>query len=157
MGAFVALEATRLAEQSGAAVSNLVISGSNPLSVDRLLPRQATDDESLLGWLVELGGIEPEVAAEPELIEFILPLVKADLDLIETYDGTETSRVVADLLVIYGRNDQLVDPESLAGWSRYSAEGRAEVVEFPGNHFYLGNPGPELLSRLAELVQDTRK
>jgi pyochelin biosynthetic protein PchC len=101
-------------------------------------------DEAFIEHLTALGGTPPEVLANRELMEFILPFLRADFQLINTY---QPSTLVSDedgrspplsvpLLVLSGRQDLGCPPQASRDWATVTS-GTAEVHEFDGGHFFI--------------------
>jgi pyochelin biosynthetic protein PchC len=103
-------------------------------------------DEAFIEHLTALGGTPPEVLANRELMEFILPFLRADFQLINTYqpstlvsdeDG-HSPPLSAPLLVLSGRQDIGCPPQASRDWAVVTS-GTAEVHEFDGGHFFIDN------------------
>lgn len=138
MGAVVAFEFARIAEQRGIAVRNLWVSaGPVPSSVASLadLP---TDDEELLTDLADLGGTDPRLLADEEFAELLINAARCDYEALNRYDCGDGVRIRADIHVVAGRHDQRVDAGSLRRWAKHT-NGAFTLSFFDGGHFYLNN------------------
>lgn len=47
--------------------------------------RSELSDEDFLRWLSSMGGTPPELLGNPEVLQFFLPALKADLHVVENY------------------------------------------------------------------------
>lgn len=47
--------------------------------------RSNLSDEDFLKWMSLIGGTPPELLANPEVMKFFLPALKADLHVVENY------------------------------------------------------------------------
>ncbi|PWJ23316.1 surfactin synthase thioesterase subunit [Branchiibius hedensis] len=79
------------------------------------------------------GRIPAEVMADDELLELVVPAIRADYQALETYQVDEGAAVDADVIAVVGYEDHLLSAEQLRGWSRH-ARGRFTVHVVPGPH-----------------------
>lgn len=47
--------------------------------------RSHLSDEEFLQWMISLGGTPPEILANPEALKLFLPVLRADLKVVENY------------------------------------------------------------------------
>jgi medium-chain acyl-[acyl-carrier-protein] hydrolase len=82
------------------------------------------------------GGISPAVLAEPDLMEMLLPILKADTKMFETYQYLPGAPLACPIYAVAGEQDPQCPPSSMAGWkSETTGSLFAETV--PGNHFFI--------------------
>ncbi|MET8388555.1 alpha/beta fold hydrolase [Streptosporangium canum] len=145
MGAAVAHEvARRLEERERVPLAGLVVSGRP--APDRLRPAEVHlgGDEALLTDLRRLGGTSEEVLADPALRALVLPALRADYRLIETYEPRPRPPVRTPICVCLGDADPEVDLDEAAAWADHTAGGFG-LRAFPGDHFYLVAHEDELI------------
>jgi surfactin synthase thioesterase subunit len=91
-------------------------------------------DEDLLKQIARLGGLDAEVAASADMLEFILPSLRADIALFETYDAAGLIPLNLPLVAVWGAHDPSVDGETVAQWAAYTTNEfnleRAEAGHF---------------------------
>ena len=102
----------------------------------------------LVDRLVAGGGIPAEVLAEPDLMELLLPTLRADLRWLDGYRYREQPPLSVPITVFAGADDAVVPPDLMHGWARHSTEPFAMHV-LPGGHFFLH----EQLPQLARLIE----
>ncbi|MBO3747482.1 thioesterase [Streptosporangiaceae bacterium NEAU-GS5] len=95
-------------------------------------------DEGLAAALVAIGGIPEEIRRESDLLAFLLPTVRADLTLSETYQYQEEPPLACPLSVFGGDADPLAAPDALHQWRRHS-DGPVQIHLYPGHHFYISD------------------
>lgn len=98
----------------------------------------------LLEALQRLNGTPQELFAEVELLDMILPALRADLAVYETYVYRQRPALSVPIIACGGRNDVRVTPEQLEAW-REQAVGHFECHLFAGNHFFLNDARPQLM------------
>jgi medium-chain acyl-[acyl-carrier-protein] hydrolase len=88
------------------------------------------------------------VLAQPELRDLILPILRADFTICETYSYTEEPPLDCPLSAYGGLRDVHVGRDRLEAWRTQTA--RAFLVRmFPGDHFFLNSDRVLLLRVLA--------
>ena len=164
MGSLVAYEvARRFSEGAHPAPSCLVVSGRRGPRIPshrRIL--HGLPDGEFLAEVVRLGGMPQEIVDTPDLMELLLPVLRADYELSETYrpssaawlgrgaapdaadPATPGARLRCPVAAYMGAADPEVDHAGLRGWRR---ETTGEFVGriFPGDHFYLRGGRPDVL------------
>ncbi|MDI3404150.1 thioesterase II family protein [Streptomyces cavernicola] len=139
MGGFVAFELARVLEaRFGMRAEALVVSGCQaPRSPGReLLPqRRELSDDALWASAVELNGIPEGVMQSPELKALLLPTLRADFAVFETYAYREGRRLSCPVHVFAGEEDVEAPAADLWKWEE---ETRAafRLTEMPGGHFF---------------------
>lgn len=139
MGTSVAYELThRLRARRGPEPRALVLAGRRaPHRVQNRDPVYDKPDADLIDHLRELGGTPEEVLASQELMSLILPMIRADFGLVETYQPDLSRPPLDQPLVVYGGADDEDTPiEELEAWRELTRGGvRAQIL--PGGHFFL--------------------
>jgi medium-chain acyl-[acyl-carrier-protein] hydrolase len=145
MGSLVAYEvARRLSEGSDQVPSCLVVSGRRGPRVPSHRPviHRLPDDE-FLAEVVRLGGMPQEILDQPDLVELILPVLRADYELAELYQPLPGGRLTCPIAAYLGAADPEVDYTGLCGWRQETSEFAVRI--FPGDHFYLKGDRPDVL------------
>jgi surfactin synthase thioesterase subunit len=132
LGAVVALETVRSLQERDVEVAHLFASGS----ADGPLPCPAEpvgeDDDATILRLLELGGTPPELAADPDFQELVLPYVRADGRMFHAYEHRAEPFLRCPVSTIVGDADADADRRP---WRELTGTFREYVV--PGDHFYL--------------------
>jgi len=112
-------------------------------------PMHELDDAAFVEGLRRLEGTPAEVLENAELMELVLPVLRADFRAIETYRWREGPPLRARLLVLGGESDPDTDPASLQAWAEVTQGGcRSELL--PGGHFFLNEQRERVLALLRE-------
>ncbi len=151
MGAIVGYEvAQRLRAAYGLQPSHLMASARR---APHLPPEPDEDyklpDDQLIERLREINGTPAEVLEHPELMALMLPLLRADFELNDTYQPAAYPPFACPITAFGGRDDDELLPGGLEAWSEVTT-GRFALKMFPGDHFYLN----EHRGRLLEVVAD---
>jgi len=159
MGATVGYElARRLREEGRAEPSHLFVSGCRaPQMAETREITYTLPDPEFIEELRRLNGTPQEVLDHAELLQLILPLLRADFAAIQTYTYVEGPRLECQLTAVGGRDDVEVTREHLAPWGELTT-GAFSLQIIPGDHFFLHasqNMLLEIIARqLAPLVRD---
>ncbi|MDX3696404.1 thioesterase domain-containing protein [Streptomyces europaeiscabiei] len=147
MGALLAHTLTlRLREEGRGGPRHLFVSGRPAPQVGHRGPvRHQLSDPGLTKVLRELGGMPEEAFAVPELMEWMLPLVRADFAVSETHRPAAPGPPL-DLPVtaLGGLNDPLVPTDDLYAW-RESTNDPFAAYLFEGGHFYLHDAAEQVV------------
>jgi medium-chain acyl-[acyl-carrier-protein] hydrolase len=151
MGALIAFEVVReLRRKYGFVPEALVVASYlPPHEIRTTRPYHDAPPDDLRARLAEVGGVAPEMLADDELFELMLPTLRADFSLFETYEYRPEEALSSDIIAIVGSADPYVSSASLAGWQQHTS-GTFEIREFPGGHFFLRDSPPAL-----EMVRQT--
>ena len=136
MGAVVAFEFARTAEERGAAVRKLWVSAGPPPCVVADMPELPTSDDRLLADIADLGGTDPELLADEEFSELLRTAVRADYEAFNRYDPNPDVRIDADIHVLGGRDDHRIDTDVLRLWEKHT-NGSFVMSLYDGGHFYV--------------------
>jgi medium-chain acyl-[acyl-carrier-protein] hydrolase len=101
-------------------------------------------DDRLLEAIRELGGTPADVSDDLEIMSFLLPVIRTDLRITETWRPVRDRRVPCPVSVFSAFSDMTVNPQTMNGWSDVTlAEFRHTTL--PGDHFYLHEHRDKLL------------
>lgn len=85
--------------------------------------------------LKELGGSPKEVLEHDTLMDFFLPILRADFELVETYNYTQKEPLNIPITVFIGDKDEATFEEAQA-WQEESTQ-KVQIHVLPGDHFFL--------------------
>lgn len=136
MGAAVAYEVTRRLERRGKNLTRLIVSAHPAPHRQRPNMVHRMDDEGLIADVVGLNAASAARFEDPALRQLVLPTIRADYRLIETYRPASPGRVHTPIAAVINLDDREVDAEEARGWSDCTT-GDFELRQLPGGHFYL--------------------
>ena len=157
MGALLAFELARTLHQRGESqLAHLLLSGRRaPHLPDPEAPMRQLDDDAFVAEIRRrYGGIPAEVLQHRDLMQMLLPGLRADMTAIETHEFRPSPPLSCPLTVFCGDIDHRALPEQLAQWQAYSKH-PLQVRMFRGGHFYFSDASvrAELLNELAHLLE----
>ncbi|MED3394086.1 thioesterase II family protein [Bacillus wiedmannii] len=153
MGGILAFEITKKIQQSAHNLPIFVIvSGRRPphIIINQFPASHSEHDiKEILTNLKKIGGV-PENLGNSSISELFLPVLKADLELIQTYDYyLNNIKLNAPLLILYANNDPLTKEKHIEEWDCYTIKS-CEFIEFEGDHFFIYKERDKVLGLVSE-------
>jgi medium-chain acyl-[acyl-carrier-protein] hydrolase len=138
MGALLAFElACALQMRLGLVPLHLFVAGRNAPQMPRALAHLAgLDDEKLVEELRQLNGTPRPVLEDPDLMQLLLPVLKADFALCAAYTHVEREPLRCPITALGGLQDAHADFAGLQAWRDHTSAAFA-VRMVSGDHFFL--------------------
>jgi medium-chain acyl-[acyl-carrier-protein] hydrolase len=151
LGALVGFELARqLRRQSGVQPVRLFVSADRaPQIPSRDRPIHALPEGEFLVELRRLNGIPGKVLEDVEVMQFMLPVLRADFAVYETYAYTTDSPLDCFISGFGGVQDHRVRRGDLEAW-RDQTSVSFSLRMFPGDHFFLNTAQTLLLQALSQ-------
>jgi medium-chain acyl-[acyl-carrier-protein] hydrolase len=140
MGALVGFELARLLrERGGPAPAHLFVSGCRAPQLPGNLPvTYDLPDVEFIEYLRSLNGTPAEVFDHPELLELLLPLLRADFTVVETYRYRPGPALDCPVTAFGGARDLKVSQAKTEAWG-VQTSGAFDARIMPGGHFFLND------------------
>jgi len=151
MGAVLAVEVARgLASNGLPAPSHLIVSGRRPPHMpDPESPIHSLSDAEFVAEINRrYGGIPPEILENHDILELLLPCLRADIIALEMYRPAQRRPLPCPIAAFGGEDDALTPRAHLEAW-RDETTGPFEVCLFPGGHFYLEPHRSAVLAKIS--------
>ncbi|PYT09308.1 MAG: putative thioesterase [Acidobacteria bacterium] len=97
--------------------------------------------------LRSLNGTPKEVLEHPELLELLIPRLRADFEVVQTYVYNADAPLECPITVYGGLQDEMSRTQ-LDAW-RQQTRGPFKVRMFPGDHFFIRTCEPLVLQTLS--------
>jgi surfactin synthase thioesterase subunit len=148
MGGMISFELARqLRREGGPLPVHLFISARCcPEQVDDLHTNE-TPDEDLIQRLRHYEGTPKEVLENAELMQLLLPVIRADMVLCDTYVCDAEPPLPTPITAFGGLQDHLSARPCLEGWQNYTS-GRFKLRMFPAGHFFLRTSEKSILEAI---------
>ena len=146
MGALLAFEMAKRLYPRGIEPVHLFASGCRAphLPGRRSMDRHVLPDREFVAAVQALNGIPAEIAENQDLMDLVLPTLRSDFRLVETYLHHPQRPLCCSVSAIGGLQDNEVLREDLAAWSCHTT-GRFKVHMLPGDHFFVTSSRTSLL------------
>ncbi|MCW8127255.1 thioesterase II family protein [Microbulbifer halophilus] len=155
LGALVAFETERRLRAQGRPPARALFVSARRAPDLPVPPRRLhkAPDGELIEFLREQGGT-PETALQmPEILELLLPVLRADLHLYEDYHFREESPLECPIHALAGREDSGTPAEAMRAWRPHTRD-NFSLTFFDGGHFYLQQQQSALLAYLNSLLTE---
>jgi medium-chain acyl-[acyl-carrier-protein] hydrolase len=156
MGALISFGLARELRRRGQPVPiALFLSGRGaPQIPDPDPPVFSLPDPEFIAELRRLNGTPRELLDSSELKEFFLPTIRADFELVETYEYEPEPPLTCNICAYGGLQDAHVPAVNLKEWQKQTS-GPFKARMFPGDHFYI-HTSDDLLHALRRDLLDLR-
>lgn len=146
MGALTSFELARLLRREGRRQpSHLFVSGATAPQIPDTSPvRFDLPEPEFLDVLRRLNGTPHEVLENEELLQLMLPRLRADFELLQFYKYVDEPPFSFPITAFGGLQDKEVDRAALEGW-RVQTAANFVLRNFPGDHFFLHSDRSRLL------------
>jgi medium-chain acyl-[acyl-carrier-protein] hydrolase len=152
VGALLAFEVARRLRAEGLRQPSRLLVSAYPSP--RVPVKEVTYDlptEQFVAKVRELDGTPPEILESPELLEIVLPTLRADFAVADRYRYRSADPLSCPIDAFCGVDDDEISREDVLAWSRETTgEFRLHVI--PGGHFFLHDRRRELLEAVSRLL-----
>ncbi|MEM1370558.1 MAG: alpha/beta fold hydrolase [Cyanobacteria bacterium P01_H01_bin.15] len=140
LGALLAYEFSHWTRQKRQQVPKkiFVSAASSPNLPQREPLMHVLNDQDFIAELKRYNGTPHEVLENTELMEFMLPTLKADFAILETYQYPAHPILKSPIQGFWGQTDEIVTQEEMQAWSHLTID--YSLKTFPGDHFFLFEP-----------------
>jgi surfactin synthase thioesterase subunit len=154
LGALIGFELTRyLKTNVHKEPSQLFVSGSRaPHLLRTETPSYTLPDEEFQRRIARFNGTPREILEHQELMSLMLPILRADLELFETYTYRDEPRLSCPIRAFAGLQDPMVPLDDARQWNSHTS-GAFSISVLPGDHFFVANSERQLISTLCEDIE----
>lgn len=156
MGALISFELSwELIRRYSAAPQHLFVSGRSAPQWPKTQPATfRLPHDEFLGELKRLNGTPREVLENSELMELFLGILRADFEMVETYEYQRRGPLECPITVYSGLHDEDVPSESCHAW-REQTTSRCKIRMLNGDHFFIRDPRSEFVNVFRKDVLST--
>ena len=154
LGALIGFELARQAERDGLrGPQHLFVSGASApqIPTHRDPPRHLWPQALLMEELARIGGTPRELLDNRELMSLVLPMLRADFAMVDTYRFEHGLDLDMPVTAFGGLEDYDVSREMLTGW-RDRTQGDFAMAMFAGDHFFIHAVAPLLGGIIADTL-----
>lgn len=138
MGAHIAFELTReLAQRERRLPSRLFVSARRaPQLPDTRPPTYDLPEQQFLDEVTKLKGTPLEILQHPDLLALVMPVLRADMQICETYRFAEGPPISTPITAFAGLQDERCPSSVVEPW-REQTLGGFQLFECEGDHFFI--------------------
>jgi medium-chain acyl-[acyl-carrier-protein] hydrolase len=153
LGALLAFEtAHALRTSCGVDAAHLFVSGYNAPQLDHDVDDVSQlDDEGLIDKIRELNCTPETVLQNRELMQLMLPVIRADFELCRSYVYRQRPPLNCPLTVLGGIQDPRTDRQGLEAW-RVQTRSSFALRHWPGDHFFVAEQETAVLEEISRAI-----
>lgn len=150
MGALIAFELWRFLRRAAARQpALLLVSGGRAPDVPEGKRDFELSDEDFVAMLRRLDGTPAELLDNPEALQLLLPVLRADFEATQTYVYYDEPPFAGRIKAFGGVRDSATVREVILPWERHTT-GSFSLSMLPGGHFFIEESRAELLAIVAD-------
>ncbi|MWC28972.1 thioesterase II family protein [Paenibacillus sp. MMS18-CY102] len=154
MGALLGFETARqLLREYAKPIGHLFVSAFKAPHLPRMkTERYRLSDEDLIEELRHFNGTPEILLKDKELMDMFLPVMRADLEVCETYEYRDDNPLPFPITAFGGLYDQGITPSELSDWYEQTSEA-FQLELFQGDHFIVHSHRNEMLDYMKKFVK----
>jgi medium-chain acyl-[acyl-carrier-protein] hydrolase len=154
MGALLAFELAHEVRRFGFEPVRLFVSACCAPHVKRESPlHHKLPHDDFVKQLRTLDGTPREILDSRESLEMFLPLLRADLQMVDLYAYKNRPPLTCPITALYGTEDRDATCKDVQLWREHTSGGFS-LCAIPGNHFFVKSETPILLELLTRQLCD---
>jgi surfactin synthase thioesterase subunit len=152
MGAIIAFETIReMRRRAQPLPRHLFVSGCGAPHIQDEGDWHKAPEGQIIAQLREMGGMSDEILDHPELVELLMPVLRADAAMTELYAYAPAPPLEVPVTAFYATDDEIATAAAVRAWEQHTA--RSFVCHaVAGGHMFVTQP--EFVSRLAKLASE---
>jgi medium-chain acyl-[acyl-carrier-protein] hydrolase len=154
LGGMIAYELTHELMRRGAPLPmHLFVSATvAPQLASTIAPIYQLPKEDFLREVQRYQGLPAEVVEHPELLDLLLPRLRADLTVTGTYQYVERPPLTIPITAFSGMADDIILPAAVEGWREQTVT-TFRHESFPGGHFFIAEHARAIVSIVARALR----
>ncbi len=155
VGATIAFEVARTLRREGLPLPlHLFVSGCRAPQLSHSRHRSYDlPSAELIGRLRKLNGTPSQILESPDTMEFFLPIIRADLQMIQTYNYLVEAPLGCPISAFGGWQDLEEPLEMISAWCEQTTASFQRQM-FAGDHFFLHSEHNHLLQTISQQLSD---
>lgn len=122
-------------------------------SMERMFQAAESD---FLDYLIQNGFIAEQAAENTAFLEYYLPLIRADFQMMAQYQPSEQHVMHCPIYLFTGKDDMVIEQKHLAGWQVYTDQS-VQQIWFEGGHYYFHASVQAAAAQLDQIIAAHQK
>jgi surfactin synthase thioesterase subunit len=110
------------------------------------------DDADVVQQMRKLGGTDPRLLNDPDMLDMVLPAFRNDVRALEQYRRGVEVQISAPIVVMTAVDDPATTVEEAMAWHEHTTGGGATHT-FDGGHFYLERHADRVTTVIADALR----
>ena len=152
MGALLAYELLHEMMREGIRLpSHIFLSGKNAPNVPQRTIIHKLSGQMFIDRILNIGGTSREFFENPVLVKLYVPIMKADMKIVETYRHPKRDDLLpVDICYFFAPDDPCISLKSVEKWARFTS-GTFRMHYFEGSHFFIFHE----FENIIRIIKDT--
>ena len=153
LGGLIAYELTRrFAVQARRLPQAIVVSGKRAVQMpSRRAALSSLPDREFVSEIANYNGTPSDILDNPELMQLILPRLRADASLFDNYVYRASGPLPCPIVAFGGDHDDHVNHAEILGWEMHTSSSFSHRF-FDGDHFFLHSHQAEMMRAMSEVI-----
>ena len=96
-------------------------------------------DKEFIAEIQRYNGIPSKILSNPEFMQLLLPALRADFTMLETYRYSQYPPLSCPITAFWGEDDKTIEQTEIAAWSQHTSN-VFSLQGFLGDHFFIHQP-----------------
>ncbi|MBL4671763.1 MAG: thioesterase [Arenicella sp.] len=118
----------------------------------RTAPIHNLPHDDFISELEKLNGTPQEILSNSELLEFLIPLLRADFKVAAEYQA-EVTPLACPIMVLGGTDDVEIGLDKLNAWADLS-EAKMTLQFIPGGHFFINHNEALVVQKILSVIDE---
>jgi medium-chain acyl-[acyl-carrier-protein] hydrolase len=154
LGAVTSLMMAYWLRRAGAPVPRgMMMAAGIPPKLCKPRGAHALSDAGLIEELRRYGAAPPQVLAHQELMALLLPMIRADFEMLDTFAQPDEAPLDVPMAIWGGTEDLHPSPQALETWRDYTSQD-CSIQLMPGGHFFILSAGQALCQSVKRTLID---
>jgi len=111
------------------------------------------NNQEFIKELISMKGVAQEILDHSELLNLVLPIIRNDYKLCETYSYKPHNKIDIPITVFGGKFDKDIEEEHLLQWSELTNSNFSSFL-FDGDHFFILKRKEKVTGKLINLLNE---
>lgn len=148
MGGLMAAYISQKLEDYGDAPDKIIITGNAGPNISVNKKMHLMSEKAFISNLKKIGSIPDEILGKKELLNFFIPILKADFHIMEGAP-LPPLKIRTDIIAIMGEIEEY--SEYVFEWQKIST-GNVTTKKLPGGHFFIQNHPKEIATEINNCI-----
>lgn len=109
-------------------------------------------NDKLIDHLISYDGIPEELIHERSLLEYFLPVIRADFRVLETSSNLDFKPLDIPVTFFWGENDKVVPMDSVILWMKYFSNEIKVISIEGGSHMFISTKAKVVAEHLGDIL-----
>ncbi len=152
MGGKIAYELEKRMEKRGCIAKCFLVSGCKAPHLQEPNPISHLSDDEFKKELKRFEGMPKEILDNQELIDYFLPMLRADFKMNELYNDNTATTLMCPIVAFAGKDDKEANAEEMKAWRVYT-ENNFDYEIFSGGHFYIRDQQEKVIQTVKDQLR----